>query len=427
MFDAFPGRFLAHHPGYARVRPALSPLVLPQDTADAVWAATRDSLRVLTSVLRYRLRVAPEKTLEALGYSGTQATWLRSMHTPANLALASAFARADFVLGVEGPRLVEMNVGPTVGGLGILDRYAEEFESVAADVTNCFGVRPPALLRPGRAWARCLLKIAGPRLGDRRRARLALVVADDEVDVPHPHEAARYLRREGIEAEVVKVNEIHLDGTATRTAHGPVDLVYGCFTFDQFSTVRYRRFVDAALAAEAAGGPRYLSPPLFTLLGNKALLALATEGGDEAQSLPLLVARTVIASGVALDRAHEDRDRLVLKPAVGYGGKDVVIGRQCSPDLWSAALARIVAEGRRHVLQEYVAPSPVDFSSDRGPASYEIGLGCLCLGGRLGGFLVRHVPTGSTGPINVSRGATFSGACVLPKAELARWRPEKRL
>jgi len=398
--------FTAAHPGYAWIKPALLPVLVPQSTADALYRATQQALAAVGAVVRRRMRRQPADTLRALGYDPAQTAWLSGLAETIELESTSAFARADFVLGAEGARLVELNVGPTVGGLGILDRYAEAFDATVARLEPAWAGRLRTD-RPGEAWARCLHRFASATATPGRPVRMALVVADDERAVPHPYEAAHFLRAEGIEAQVVPVGDVRFDGA--------VDLVYGCFTFDQFTDERHRAFTDSALAAQAAGGPSYLSAPLFTLLGNKKTLAWAAE------ELPAQVAETDDADAGALDRARAHPERYVLKPALGYGGKGVVIGATATREQWHAALESARHAPAAYVLQRYVPPVPLRMPTPSVPTGYDIGIGCIVFGGEPAGLLVRHVAGGSAGPINVAQGATFGGACVLPDDEVATW------
>jgi hypothetical protein len=354
-------RFAAAHPGYAKVRPAPEPVEVSADVAGAMWDTTRNTVELLR-----------DRALDALGcYPAGEAEWLRGMADPDTLRLCTTFARADFVLGPDGPRLVEVNVGPTIGGMGILDRYAEVLGH-------------DDLPRPVRVWARALRALAG-----RERPDVVFVAADEETGVPHPYETAHFLAAEGIEARV--------EGTAWR---GQADLVYGCFTYDQVAGPPYRDFVERAMATY----PVYVAPPAFTLPGNKTLLA----GIDDE-----LVARTWVAQGAMLAEAARHPERYVLKPAVGYGGRGVVIGAKSRPAVWDAALDGVRDDDHRWVLQSYVPPHPVTMSTSDGPVAHEIGLGCIFVAGEPGGLLFRQVPVGSAGTANVARGALFGGARVV--------------
>jgi hypothetical protein len=408
--DSLLAGFLAHHEGYQRIRPALLPLVVPSAAARTMWNTTRACLAEVLGKAERALSDESGSVLKQLGYPLDEVGWLLKPGTPHALDFTSAFARADFVLGPDGPRLVEINVGPTVGGIGMLDRYAE----IAGDLIGSrkyLGDRSPtaSLPRPARPWGRALRRLAGLPGADAqdRSPRIVLAVTDEEADIPLPHDAAHYLTVEGFDAEVVRTTQIRFDGPRATANGQDVDIVYGCFTYDEITTPRYRPFVEAALACHAAGGPAYVAPPAFTLLGNKTMLA-----PEEGSNVLPNVAATRPATGRALLEAHANREHLVLKPAVGYGGQGVVIGRNVTAAEWDEKLD--AATGTPHVLQDYVAPYSVDLPTAGGPVPFEVGIGCLYVGGEFGGFLARCVPSGVGAIANCHQGAVFGAATCEP-------------
>lgn len=405
-FARFSQAFLAHHPGYRLVRPALLPLVLPRPLALRTWRTTAAVLAELRRVPQQRFGGDAAAWVRALGYAEEEVPWLAGMTDLRSIEIATSCVRADFVMGAEGPRLVEINVGPTIGGIGVLDRYAEVFDAICGSPP---GVSFP---HPARPWSRALRQFV-PSV---RPLRVALVIAEDEAGIPHPHEAARYLRREGLDAKVVGVDELRFKGAGAATSAGPVDIVYGCFTFDQLREPVYRRFADRAVACQAAGGPVYFSPPAFTLFGNKAMLAYL----DEARIPAGLLAVTRRLNAGTLEFAIENRAGQVLKPAVGYGGEGVVIGADCTPPDWLAALNRALDSRQPHVLQDYVEPVALRIPSPEGETDYHVGIGCLAFGGRFGGFLLRQTPAALHGIANCKQGATFAAAGIADDAWFAR-------
>ncbi|MGK3943893.1 hypothetical protein ABK046_36390 [Streptomyces caeruleatus] len=410
---ALPARFAAHHEGYRRIRPAFAPLVVSSGAARVMWDTTRTCMARLRARASRALADGSGSTLGGLGHPPDEASWLGSMHTPAALDMAASFARADFVLGPGGPRLVEINVGPTVGGIGILDRYAEVVDELpgAAELfrSESPGVRLP---RPAVPWGSALRRLVDVP-PDGPRPRIVLAVTDEEADIPIPHDAAHYLTGQGFAATVARTSEISFDGARAEAGGQRVDLVYGCFTYDEVITPRYRTFVDAALACHARGGPVYVAPPVFSLLGNKAMLA--TQEGEQLPDGPGGVAATRLLTPDVLSWARAEREHLVLKPAIGYGGRGVVIGRAVPAEVWDERLA--AALDRPHVLQDHVASGSLDLPVPGGRAPFEVGVGCLYVDGHCAGFLARGVPAGTDGVANVHQGAFFAPAACEPLDE----------
>lgn len=410
---ALPARFVTHDDGYRRIKPALLPLTVSPDAARAMWDTTRTCLARVRGKAARILADGSGSAIKELGYPSKEASWLAAVHMPHALDTAGAFARADFVLGPDGPRLVEINVGPTVGGIGILDRYAEVVDDLlGAGAFGHPGSRAVRLPRPAQTWARALRRLAGlpPADAHRSRPRIVLAVTDEEADIPIPHDAAHYLTAEGLDAVVARTQQICFDGPRATVGRRAVDLVYGCFTYDEVVTPRYQAFVDEALACHAEGGPMYVAPPVFTLLGNKAMLAW--KGDEQPDGALRRMAATHLVTPAVLRQARAERRRLVLKPAVGYGGQGVVIGPNVADDVWNERLDAALT--RPHVLQEYVAPNSIDLPMPDGSASFEVGIGCLYVDGHFGGFLARCVPSGVGGIANVHQGAVFGAAACEP-------------
>lgn len=402
-------QFVRHHEGYRRIRPELMPLVVSADLARQMWDTTRACVERLRRTVEQHLADPRDEAFHRLGYSAEQAKQFVSNSCPQELDAASAFARADFVLGEAGPCLVEVNVGPTIGGIGILDLYADVADTVLGDTAARFDAPQATLPRPAAPWARALAQFIGsPRESAGNRApRIVLAVTDEEADIPIPHDAARFIAAEGFDTTVARTERIRFREDRAWVDDRPVDCVYGCFTYDEILTPRYQVFVEQALRCADAGGPVYVAPPVFSLFGNKAVL---TDGDDP---VPLGVPSTRTLTTDLLSWARAERERLVLKPAIGYGGRDVVIGPQVSADLWERRLTQALE--RPHVLQRYVAPNHVDLPGEDGRAApFEVGLGCLYINGDFGGFLARCAPSGAGGVVNVHRGATFGSALCEP-------------
>jgi len=417
-FDGFLDQFVACHPGYASCRADLLPMLIPESTAEAVWTTTRDCLDGVRRILERRLTRDGGALLEELGYEAN-AGWLAEMAASTDApALYTAFARADFVLSTEGPRLVELNVGPTVSGLGIMDRYADLAAPAIGRLVGPDAARCLTLPRPAAAWAAHLRTLPGmDPVG--RRPRVALVIPAEDAGTVPADEAAWALGREGIDAEVVPVGDVGFAGPSARARGERVDLVYGCFVYAEASAPPYRAFVERALRCRAAGGPVYVAPPLVNVLGNKGLLALVgDELGGGARSL-LTPTRPLVPE--ALGHAREHRERLVLKPTMAFGGRGIAIGRECSPDAWSRLLEDACGHRGRFVLQEHLESAAFDLPTAGGSGRYRVVLGCLAVGGRLAGFYTRYLPLDGGALVNIGFGATYAVACQVRDEEVERW------
>lgn len=102
---------------------------------------------------------------------------------------------------------------------------------------------------------------------------------------------------------------------------------------------------------------------------------------------------------------RRERETLVLKPAGGYGGVDVHVGRHIAPEDWAQAVERALAE-RGWVVQEYLASRPQVFQAgDEGWAWHDLVWGLYAFGDRYAGTLIRLAPCGESPVVNISRGS----------------------
>jgi hypothetical protein len=414
VFDNFPRAFVNHHAGYKLVRPALLPIVVPRSTANEIWDTTKTCLEAIKKVSAQQFNGDFASLVDMLGYSSNEKEWLVPMGHIEPINLATTFARCDFVIGCDGPRLVEINVGPTIGGIGILDRYWDVFKSMAGTFLATDWETRISMPRPTQIWIDCLknLVTATERKTMGQRIRIALVVADEETTVPHPHEAAWYLNNNEIDAEVVQVKDIYFGPSHAESPTGPVDILYGCFTYDQFGIPAYRQFAERAMAGWNNSGTLYIAPPIFTIFGNKAMLTYISKDIRKKQAARLFTKTYRINSDMTY-RAKNEKNQFVLKPAIGYGGEGIVIGCKCTQSEWNRLLDRASARRQSYVLQEYIAPIPICLPTGESIVSYNVVIGCLSFGGHFSGLLLRHIPTENfSGVTNCKQGATFAAALI---------------
>jgi hypothetical protein len=116
-----------------------------------------------------------------------------------------------------------------------------------------------------------------------------------------------------------------------------------------------------------------------------------------------------------LELAHDSKDRFVIKPTSGYGGRDVMIGRETDPGDWDERLEHAAQHPGEWTMQEYVDIPEEDFpvfEPDLRFESRKVNLNPYLFGGRYAGSFVR-LSTKSV--INVSVGGGMAPAFVLPE------------
>ncbi|MBP2326410.1 hypothetical protein JOF56_006795 [Kibdelosporangium banguiense] len=283
-------------------------------------------------------------------------------------------ARADVVLGVDGPKFVEFNVSGAFGGMLHFQLYQRAWQRVAERAGQ------PAFVSAG-AFAR----FAG--LIERTCAELGVPPSIALVGTPrewgprtpprHFLHQADLLRQHGIEAVHLDFEEL-LDGIGA-----PGDLRYPLgvaqFTVRDANDLGYD--ISPAQIAQTRGF-RLIPSASAWLLHTKKHLALLSEGQPwmTAQDHDL-AARYLPWSRIVGDRkvrwrdGHyeltelllDQRENFVLKGATGCSGAEVVFGGRSTPQEW-AALVEEAARGGYHIVQEVVPaqPMPVDVMEESG-------------------------------------------------------------
>jgi hypothetical protein len=172
---------------------------------------------------------------------------------------------------------------------------------------------------------------------------------------------------------------------------------------------------------------RLINGPIAQLLDNKLFLALLSTHQQQPIFTP--VEQQIIANHVPWTRKVTEqnthfyqepvthmgdfilanREKLVLKAAVGYGGNDVHIGSKTTPQLWQEITQKAIKE-ETWVVQELIAAIPGTYQvGHQGSEPHDISLGFFVFGDLYGGTWVRVMSQRSNkGVINCHQGATVS-------------------
>lgn len=334
--------------------------------------------------------------------------------------LQEALARGDFIDTLEGFRCVELNVAGNIGGFEAalwLDRYARV--PFLQEYFRESGIRF-RVTDPMRELFAHLIDGALRHTAPGEPVIMALVTED----VMAPEWTA-------------KLGAVYGEIAATRGRPGRFLLARP----SALTTQDGRIHVGAERLSVVAEATGVLPLPLFAaamagttdvhvgppsrLLSDKlnlALLSEAVEIGDE--RLTVEERRTIEATVPWTRRAAEEfvtwrgervylpdllisqRDRLILKLGYSMQGRDVYSGRGCSDASWSEVV-RTALEHRGWVAQEFQTSRPYLFQAPEGGCSpHDVTWGPFVCGDRYGGCFLRLQPSGGSGVINVSRGAT---------------------
>lgn len=166
--------------------------------------------------------------------------------------------------------------------------------------------------------------------------------------------------------------------------------------------------------------------PITGLLSNKLNLALLSELGEsdifnagEKEAIKKYIpwTRKIASSNTVYDNREtnlvefilNEREKLIIKPSAGYGGKGVHIGKNVPRKEWERLIEIALIE-KNWVVQEYVESLPYLYQQGvNGYAVCDAAWGFFILGSGYCGGWVRVLPReGSKGVINCHQGATIS-------------------
>jgi hypothetical protein len=386
---------------------AVRPVVLPAASYAELFTATTGLLRLLRRAL---LESAPTSAGRVAALGADEELYPLFMGGPAEEEYATCIARPDVVVGADGPRIIEFNIGSGIGG--VVDTALHTTAWVAAfggaerapfTATDPLAVRDQLFVQAVQdLGVKPAVAIVGTfRDFDGRRNRYFEVQADS-------------LRRSGLAAELFE----------------PEDLVAGLglpggptyqLGLRHFTVLEWRALgIDfAPVRAALAAGCTLIASQTAYLVANKKVLGWVSEGRpwmtDHDRDL---VERYLPWTRVVGDRPTRWRgtvrplpellldrpEAFVLKPSIGMSGQDVLVGRNCPMRRWREAVAGAVAAGD-HIAQEYVAPLPCRVEFVEGDDLFEADVHPIyspfVFGGRPAGCMVRYLPPGSHGVVSI--------------------------
>ena len=361
--EAFSQALLKVHPGDWRA--TFPPAVFPPGHLRHIGT---DAARLLAIVFSL-----PERLFggDYSSFLASQCLTLRqqedilSFCTPLALERARLFARPDALLTSEGFKLVEMNVTPSLGGLGICDRYVSTLkEHPLSHQLQEAGIR---LHAPdmGRLWAETLHRHRAPLADDRAPVMLELLddpdeIAEDNFGWP---DFGWIAREGGFRLLTGKPADVHFTPAGVYAFGVKIDIVFTDFVYaEQLQYNVGNALIAALVAAEHQGQIDLFSvPACCAVYDNKANLALLTDPDyahlfteQERVLIDAHIPHTFMLTPGNVARAIREQNDLVLKPGLGLCGYQVMFGRQMSALQWREQLERLLAEGGSFVLQQMV-------------------------------------------------------------------------
>jgi hypothetical protein len=242
----------------------------------------------------------------------------------------------------------------------------------------------------------------------------------------------RCFEERGIQAVVADPREFELRGDTLYADGTAVNLVYRRAIIRELLEKREEPGVRDFLEAYRRGLVCVVNPFRAKVAGSKACLALLSDArfdrlfNDEQNEVRRAhVPWTRVLRGGDVDfegrsrdlfeLARNDRNRFVIKPTSGYGGRDVLVGREVEPGAWDDRLECAAESPGAWTIQEHVEIPEEDFPVFEPDLRFEprkINLNPYLFGGRYAGSFVR---LSASSVINVSVGGGMAPAFVLPE------------
>jgi hypothetical protein len=340
-------------------------------------------------------------------------------------AAPTRLTRADLYHDGAGFRLMELNIGSTVGGLdnAVLNRAVLSHPPFAE-----FAAEHKLSYPDTMAELADMLKTEYAT----DTGRPPLFVAADwpasfETLEPQLQASAAVLGELGVEIIPCHLGQLDIGGGEVRLGGRHVDVVYRVFMIEDLLDPGAPELVDPVLRAVERGEVEMFAPMDAELYGSKAALAMLSDEANRDRFEPAELAsldrllpwtRMVRDAPVTVDGeqaglwelAAERREELVLKPTLMHGGLGVVLGWRVDPDEWTAAV-RAATDGP-YVLQGRIRAVPEPFPAARpgGTEPQLINWMIFSVSRGFGGSIVRGSTDLSGSVLNRAGGATL-GCC----------------
>jgi hypothetical protein len=354
----------------------------------------------------------------AVGVTGAQADAIAR----SSAAGPSKLSRADLYQEADGFKVLEVNMGSTVGGLdNALLHQAFLTHPVLAGFVSSRGLTYVDTLG---ALVEMLRADCGIGPGDK-----PYVVAVDWPEsyatlAPQLHYSAGVLRRYDLDVTACHLGELSFHDDRVWLNGRAIDVIYRVFMVEDVLAPEGAELIDPVLAAAERGEVTMFLPLDTEIYGSKGALALLSDeanrhlfSAEELSSLDRILpwTRSVRPGPVTMpdgerrdlsDFAVDNQSELIIKPTLMHGGLGVLPGWTASPQQWRDQLA--AAMDAPYVLQRRVHPVTEPFPDAGGPRPWVLGWSVFCAPG-FSGVWVRGTTDLQGGVVNMRMGA--SGTC----------------
>jgi len=361
--------------------------------------------------------------LEALARAvGMTAAHARAS-TRARSAVPSRLCRADLYLDATGFKVMEVNFITNMGGLdnALLNRamldhpYIEQFatshdltytdtlaELVDTMLTEC---KVPSGTRPVMAT----VDWPGPGF---------------EAELPQLRKSLAVIEELGVDAYPCHLGQLRYADGRVWLGDRRIDFVYRLFLLDHLLEEQASVLLEPLLQAVERDEVKLFVPVEAEVFQSKGTLALLSDDANrhvltdaERDTVDRLVPWTRVlrpgpttVDGTSVDLEQyvlAQRDELILKPMLLFGGEGIVPGWQTEPHEWRDHVQ--TAMGGPYIIQRRIHPIPELFPTDDSAEPWILTWGAFLMQRGAGGIYLRGGRAGEAAVVNHATGAT--GTC----------------
>lgn len=397
-------------------QPPIIPPIVPAGTHDELVEISKRAMSLICRTLSKRFAENWRYFAQSLGWTDRMMRTLDADTFSNRLALE--VARPDILMHRGRPYVLELNVDCAVGGKMAGSRGLESALMLpyVSDVAKSLDLE---IRSPIRALKRLIASAARER-GHAAKVRVAILDYRSEFYLREFE--ARLLSDDIITAHFVAIDEIDLK-RGDPFHHN--DFILKCCEISDELDLLPAEVADRFIDLFSDPSKTVLSNGYSTLLSNKLAFGIVHEEQEDGEArcfferyLPwsrlirpgLVRFHSEEADMVVLLQACR-RDQFVLKKGFGWGGNDVLWGKQCTETVWNEAV-RTALESNQWLIQEYLKPDTIEmpFLGDDNRICWRknnVLLGPYILGAQPGGcqyILTHDIGCGMSGPLYQSSG-----------------------
>ena len=318
----------------------------------------------------------------------------------------------DFHLGIDGPRLIEINTNPGGALLNVVLGRAQR---------ACM----PELTMPPTDAARMEDAVLASMLMEWRLQRGSVPLECVAIVDESPSQQYLYpefvlfrelFRRHGYRAEICSPQELVHKQDRLWLGESPVDFIYNRLTDFALQQPAHDVLRAAYLAGAVALSPHPRAHALYadkrnlSVLGNREFLQASGASQASIDVLMAAVPPTRLLTPENREAMWASRRQLFFKPAAGFGSKASYRGDKLTRRVWDEIAGGI------YVAQEIVAPSERQVTSDSDPLKVDIR--CYAYRGEALLYAARmyrgqttnfRTPMGGFAPVLTSKGTIAMG------------------